>query len=97
MNHNMTRRMAVGAAAMGAAAVLVVMGPGPAFAAGPATTAAATGAAVTTTTQVSNPRCTPTTFAAAQQVVEADLAGRAISTTPPTTSRPVIDRHWPTT
>jgi hypothetical protein len=82
MKHNLARRMAAGAAAAGAATALVVMGPGAAFAAPPSnsaggtTTTTSSTAGATTTTPVSNPRCTPATFTQAQQLVEADLAGR---------------------
>jgi hypothetical protein len=82
MKHNLARRMAAGAAAAGAVSALVVMGPGAAFAAPPSnsaggtTTTTSSTAGATTTTQVSNPRCTPATFTQAQQLVEADLAGR---------------------
>ncbi len=73
MKHNFARRMAMGAAAAGAVVGLVVTIPGAALAA-PSTTT--TTGSNTATTQVSSPRCTPTTFAPAQQVVEAALAGR---------------------
>jgi hypothetical protein len=89
MKHDVARRMAVArrravcAVAAGATAGLVVMGPGTAFAATPpnaaavgTTTTAAAGTGTTITTPVSNPRCTPASFSAAQQVVEADLSGR---------------------
>jgi hypothetical protein len=83
MKHNLARRMAAGAAAAGAATALVVMGPGAAFAAPPSNSAAGTTTTTTsttngatTTTPVSDPRCTPATFTQAQQLVEADLAGR---------------------
>ena len=72
MKHNFARRMATGAAGAGAVVGLVVMGPGAAWAAPTTTTTGSN----TATTQVSSPRCTPTTFAPAQQLVEADLAGR---------------------
>lgn len=73
MKHNLGRRMTAGAAAAGAVAGLVVMVPGAALAAPSTTTTTSSSAA---TTQASTPRCTPTTFSAAQQVVEADLAAR---------------------
>jgi hypothetical protein len=73
MKHTFARRMAVRAVAAGAAVGIVVMVPGAAFAAPSSDT---TVASTTATTQVSNPRCTPTLFAQAQQLVEADLSGR---------------------
>ena len=80
MKHNLPRRIAVGALTAGAAAGLVVMVPGAAFAAAPAnatpanTTAGASAGGITTTTQASNPFCTPGLFSQAQQAVEAALS-----------------------
>ncbi|HVA03442.1 MAG TPA: hypothetical protein VMU64_06790 [Acidimicrobiales bacterium] len=73
MKHNLGRRMTAGAVAASAVVGLVVMVPGAASAA-PSTTT--TNGSTTAATQASSPRCTPTTFRSAQQVVEADLAGR---------------------
>ncbi len=77
MTHPFARRVAFGALSAGAAAALVASVPGVAVATPTTTTTAAT----TPTTQVSNPRCTPATFAAAQQLVVSDLAGRVTQLT----------------
>jgi hypothetical protein len=72
MKQNLTRRVALGTVA-GAVAGLVVMVPGVAVAAPTTTT---TAGSTTSTTPASTPRCTPALFGPAQQLVEADLAGR---------------------
>src|SRR5580692_9518193 len=72
MKQNLTRRVALGTVA-GAVAGLVVMVPGVAVA---APTTSTTAGSTTPTAPASTPRCTPTLFGPAQQLVEADLAGR---------------------
>jgi hypothetical protein len=78
MKHNFPRRIAVGALSAGAVAGLIVMVPGAAFAASGNSAAGSTPATQgsASTTPASSPRCTPALFGQAQQLVEADLAGR---------------------
>lgn len=81
MTRTFMTRLAVGVLAAGAVAGTVAAVPGVAFAASSAPAAGSTvtttaSATTATTAPASNPLCTPAGFAAAQQVVEAALAGR---------------------
>jgi len=75
MRHTIQRRVAAGVVTAGIVAGTAAVAPGAAFAAPAATT---TSAAPSSSTPPSNPLCTPATFSAAQQRVEAALSGRVV-------------------
>ena len=83
MTHPFSHRSALAVLAVGAAGALVATVPGVAVAAPTTTTTttASSAATPTPTTPVSNPRCTPADFTAAQRLVESDLTGRVAQLT----------------